>query len=73
MKIRKPRSTAKVLLVSMLGFAAGIAQADIAIERSTSVEGVGAMAFANMSGTSKTSISGDKSTATTLRAWRASK
>ena len=61
MKIRKPRSTAKVLLVSLLGFAAGIAQADIAIERSTSVEGVGAMAFANMSGTSKTSISGDKS------------
>jgi hypothetical protein len=61
MKIRKPRSAAKVLLVSILGFAAGIAQADIAIERSTSVEGVGAMAFANMSGTSKTSISGDKS------------
>jgi hypothetical protein len=45
----------------ILAFAAGTAQADISIERSTSVEGVGAMAFANMSGSSKTSISGDKS------------
>jgi hypothetical protein len=61
MKIRKPRSAALILLGGILGLAAGIAQADIAIERSTSVEGVGAMAFANMSGTSKTSISGDKS------------
>jgi len=61
MKMQKLRSTALVLLVSTLGLAAGIAEADIAIERSTSVEGVGAMAFANMSGTSKTSISGDKS------------
>jgi hypothetical protein len=61
MKVPKPRSTALVLLGGILGLAAGIAQADIAIERSTSVEGVGAMAFANMSGTSRTSISGDKS------------
>jgi hypothetical protein len=61
MKIQKPRSTALVLLGCILGFATGIAQADIAIERTTSVEGVGAMAFANMSGSSKTSISGDKS------------
>jgi hypothetical protein len=61
MKIQKLRSGALVLLVSTLGFAAGIAQADIVVERSTSVEGVGAMAFANMSGTSKTSISGDRS------------
>ena len=61
MKIPKPRSTALILLGGILGLAAGIAQADIAIERSTSVEGVGAMAFANMSGTSRTSISGDKS------------
>jgi hypothetical protein len=61
MKMQKLRSAALVLLVSTLGLAAGIAQADIAIERSTSVEGVGAMAFANMSGTSKTSISGNKS------------
>jgi hypothetical protein len=61
MKMQKLRSAALVLLAGTLGLAAGIAQADIAIERSTSVEGVGAMAFANMSGTSKTSISGDKS------------
>jgi hypothetical protein len=59
MKIRKLRSTSLVLLVSILGFAARTAQADITIESATSVNGVGAMAFANMSGTSKTSISGD--------------
>jgi hypothetical protein len=61
MKIQKRRSTALVLLGSILGFAAGTAHADITIERATSVEGVGAMAFANMSGSSKISISGDKS------------
>jgi len=61
MKIQRQRSTILGLLGSILGFAAGTAQADITIERSTSVEGVGAMAFANMSGSSKTSISGDKS------------
>ena len=61
MKIPKLRSTALVLMASILGFAAGTAEADISIERTTSVEGVGAMAFANMSGSSKTSISGDKS------------
>jgi hypothetical protein len=61
MKIQKLRSTALVLMGSILGFAAVTARADITIERTTSVDGVGAMAFANMSGTSKTSISGDKS------------
>ena len=61
MKIPKLRSTALVLMGSILGFAAGTARADITIERTTSVEGVGGMAFANMSGSSKTSISGDKS------------
>jgi hypothetical protein len=61
MKIPKLRSTAIVLMGSILGFAAGTAQADITIERTTSVEGVGGMAFANMSGSSRTSISGDKS------------
>lgn len=59
MKVQKLRSSA--LLGGILGFVAGIAQADITIVRSTSVEGVGAMSFANMSGTSSTSISGDKS------------
>jgi hypothetical protein len=61
MKMHKLRSTALVLMGSILGFAAVTARADITIERTTSVDGVGAMAFANMSGTSKTSISGDKS------------
>jgi hypothetical protein len=60
MKIQKLRSTALVLSVGILGLAAGTAQADITIESATSVEGVGAMAFANMSGTSRTSISGDR-------------
>jgi hypothetical protein len=61
MKIQKLGSTALVLMGVILGFAAVTARADITIERTTSVDGVGAMAFANMSGTSKTSISGDKS------------
>jgi hypothetical protein len=43
------------------GFTGGTAWADIIIERTTSINGVGAMAFANMSGTSRTSIAGDKS------------
>lgn len=61
MKIPKRRSTALVLMGSIVGFTAGTAQADVTIERTTSVEGVGGMAIANMSGSSKTSISGDKS------------
>jgi hypothetical protein len=48
-------------LLCILALAAGTAQADVTIERSMAVDGVGAMAFANMSGTSKTTISGDKS------------
>ena len=61
MKIVTLRSTGLALMVSILGFAAATAQADITIERTTSVEGVGGMAFTNMSGSSKTSISGDMS------------
>ncbi len=61
MKIQRLRSTALVLLGAVLGFVAGTAQADITIERSTTVTGVGAMAFGNMSGTSRTVISGDMS------------
>jgi hypothetical protein len=60
MMIRPMRSAAVVLLGSILGFTFGVAQADVTIERSTSVEGVGAMALGNMTGTSKTVISGDK-------------
>ena len=61
MKIQKFRSSALLATGCILGLAAALARADITIERTTSVEGVGAMAFANMSGTSKTSISGEKS------------
>jgi hypothetical protein len=61
MKILKMRSTTLVLAGSILGFAGSTARADITIERTTSVAGVGALAVANMSGTSTTSISGDKS------------
>lgn len=61
MKTQKLRPTALVVTGCILGFAAGTTRADVTIERTTSVEGVGAMAFANMSGTSRTSIAGDKS------------
>ena len=61
MKTRTPRPAALAALCAILTFATGIAQADITLERTLSVEGVGAMAFGNMSGTSKTTISGDKS------------
>src|ERR1700761_197960 len=52
---------AAALLCSVLGFATCAARADVTIVRSTSVEGVGAMALGNMTGTSTTIISGDKS------------
>ena len=61
MKIQTLRSTALIMTGSILGFVAGSARADITIVRSTAIDGVGAMAFANMSGTSSTSISGEKS------------
>ncbi len=55
------RSAAGAVLCSVLGMTSGVVKADVTIERTTSVEGVGAMAFGNMSGTSKTTISGDRS------------
>jgi hypothetical protein len=58
MIIKAMRSAAVAVLGLTLGFT--VAQADVTIERSTSVEGVGAMALGNMTGTSKTVISGDK-------------
>jgi hypothetical protein len=61
MKTKMVRSLGLSVLGGILGLVAAAAQADITIERSTSVDGAGAMAFANMSGTSKTMISGDKS------------
>ncbi len=55
------RPAALAALCGILSFSAGLAHADVTLERSMSVEGVGAMAFGNMSGTSRTTISGDKS------------
>jgi hypothetical protein len=61
MKTKKLQSVALLVVGVIFGLASGIAQADITIQRSTSVDGVGAMAFANMSGTSTTVISGERS------------
>jgi hypothetical protein len=61
MKMRLSRPAVLAALCTLVTLAAGTAQADITMERSMSVEGVGAMAFGNMSGTSRTTISGDKS------------
>jgi hypothetical protein len=61
MKTRTLRPAALAALCGILTLTNSLARADITIERSTSVEGVGAMAFGNMSGTSKTTISGNKS------------
>src|ERR1700749_2557081 len=61
MKTRTLRPAALAALCGILTLATGPARADITIERTTSVEGVGAMAFGHMSGTSKTTISGNKS------------
>ena len=55
------RAAALAALCGILSLGAGLARADVTMERTISVEGVGAMAFGNMSGTSKTTISGDKS------------
>jgi len=48
-------------LSGLLTLTAGIASADVTMQNTIAVEGVGAMAFGNMSGTTKTIISGDKS------------
>jgi hypothetical protein len=61
MKTKRLQSVALMALGAMFGLASGVAQADITIQRNTSVDGVGAMAFANMSGTSTTMISGERS------------
>jgi hypothetical protein len=60
MKMRLTR-TALAALCGILTLTAGVARADITLERTMAVEGVGAMAFGNMSGTTKTTIAGDKS------------
>jgi hypothetical protein len=61
MKLGTRPSAVAAALCGFLALAIGIARADVTIERTMSVNGVGAMAFANMSGTSRTVISGGKS------------
>src|ERR1700744_4055801 len=61
MKTAKLHASALALAASILALAASTARADVTIQRTTSVQGVGGMAFANMSGTSTTTISGDRS------------
>jgi len=61
MNTRTRRPAALAALCGMLLLTTGLARADITLEHTMSVEGVGAMAFGNMSGTSKTTIAGDKS------------
>lgn len=59
------KTTLRTALIAALaagfGCATTIVRADVTITRTISVDGVGAMAFGNMSGTSKTTISGDRS------------
>jgi hypothetical protein len=61
MNERAPRPAALILMLSICGFVTGVARADVTLEHSMAVEGVGIMAVGNMTGTSKTTISGDKS------------
>ncbi|MBS0418598.1 MAG: hypothetical protein JSR66_12860 [Proteobacteria bacterium] len=61
MNTRTLRPVLLAALCGILSLAAGLARADITLEHTMAVEGVGAMAFGNMSGTSKTTISGDRS------------
>jgi hypothetical protein len=55
-----PRAAVGALCAAIV-ISAGTARADVTTENSISVEGVGAMAFGNMTGTTRTTISGDKS------------
>jgi hypothetical protein len=58
------KSTVRTALIIVLASSFGIgtaARADVTITRSMTVDGAGAMAFANMSGTSRTTISGSRS------------
>lgn len=55
------RPAALAALSGLLICVAGIAQADVTLENTIAVEGVGIMAVGNMSGTTRTTISGDKS------------
>ena len=54
------RPSVVAAVCGMVGMAAGTTKADVTTERTMSVEGVGAMAFGNLGGTTKTIISGEK-------------
>lgn len=53
-------TTRAVLIMAVAGVLAGAAHADVTIEERMSVGGAGMMTMANMSGTSKTMIAGDR-------------
>jgi hypothetical protein len=61
MNDKNPMSGFVLGLGAVLALATGVASADVTTEQKVSLEGVGAMAMANMSGTSKTAISGNRS------------
>ena len=61
MKTKNPASSFALGLATACGFATGLANADITTEQRVSVQGVGIMAVGNMSGTTRTSISGNRS------------
>lgn len=61
MNSRLTRPAALCALSGLLTLAAGTARADVTLESTIAVEGVGAMAMGNLTGTTRTTISGDKS------------
>jgi hypothetical protein len=58
---RLSRPAALCALSGLLTLAAGIARADVTVQNTIAVEGAGAMAMGNLTGTTRTTISGDKS------------
>src|SRR5690242_2211742 len=61
MNHRNPISVLFLALGTLIAFATSVAFADVTTEQKVSLEGVGPMAIANLSGTSKTAISGTRS------------
>ena len=61
MHYKNPISGFALGLGALLALATGVASADVTTEQKVSLEGVGAMAIVNLSGTTKTAISGNKS------------
>src|SRR5262249_3422297 len=55
------RNPISVLVLALVALTTTTAFADVTTEQKVSLEGVGPMALANMSGTSKTAISGNRS------------